>query len=237
MATTTFRALFDDLRSVQLSASELEIERVALVGGPALRATQDGRKLVIPWTALTSTARRLRLRLRIRRTRASAYILCSLGRKTRRGRCRPGHRASPKPTITGSPATIRPTIGRPPRWVTVPGQYFALSNGRLDHVDEDQGSGTKTYHWRLDVPHPAYLVTLVVGEFAAVPEHWDDIPVDLLRAARPRGKTRRHARQDPGDDRVLLAALRRAIIPIPSTRRLSAGAVYGRDGEYVGDDA
>ena len=61
---------------------------------------------------------------------------------------------------------------------TVKANYFALSNGSLIATTENQAEGTKTYHWRQDQPHPAYLVTAVIGEYAHVPAHLDGLPVD-----------------------------------------------------------
>ena len=59
--------------------------------------------------------------------------------------------------------------------VTVPAHLFALSNGVLvsDRTDGDR----RTLHWRLDVPHSCYLVTLAIGDFAAIETRWRDVPV------------------------------------------------------------
>jgi aminopeptidase N len=46
---------------------------------------------------------------------------------------------------------------------TVGDGYQALSNGEL--IGERSTKGRKRYHYRLDFPHSAYLITLVVGEF------------------------------------------------------------------------
>lgn len=59
--------------------------------------------------------------------------------------------------------------------VTVPKQFNTLSNGKLLEVKETPAG--KVFHWRHDVPHVAYLVTLVVGEFIEVKDEWDGIPV------------------------------------------------------------
>jgi aminopeptidase N len=60
---------------------------------------------------------------------------------------------------------------------TVPANFFALSNGALVETREDRASGTKTYHWRHDIPHPAYLITLVAGEFVELKDSFDSLPV------------------------------------------------------------
>ena len=51
--------------------------------------------------------------------------------------------------------------------VRAPAGWVVLSNG--DCIDEPKrGSRARVFHFRLDQPHPAYLVTLVAGEFAIV---------------------------------------------------------------------
>jgi len=57
----------------------------------------------------------------------------------------------------------------------VPAGMFALSNGTL-LSDRTQG-GKRIVHWRLDVPHSCYLVTLAVGDFATIETKWRDVPV------------------------------------------------------------
>jgi aminopeptidase N len=58
---------------------------------------------------------------------------------------------------------------------TVPASMFALSNGSL--VSDRTSGGKRTLHWRLDVPHSSYLITLAVGDFATIETTWRDVPV------------------------------------------------------------
>ena len=176
--TTTFRALYDELHSVHLNAAELEIERVALIGGQTLRATQDGNTLTIALDRAYQHGEEF-------------AIIITYSARPRIGMefVQPGPDDPSRPVqvwTQGQPETNRfwfPCHDSPndraatALSVTVPGQYFALSNGRLDAIDEDTEQGTKTYRWVQDIPFPAYLVTLVVGEFAAVEDHWHGIPV------------------------------------------------------------
>ncbi len=50
--------------------------------------------------------------------------------------------------------------------VTVPDGYLASANGRL--AAESVDNGRRTFHWVQDKPHPAYLVSLIVGQFDVV---------------------------------------------------------------------
>ncbi len=46
---------------------------------------------------------------------------------------------------------------------TVPEKMTVVSNGRL--VEVRPGNGTRTFHYRHEVPHSSYLITLVAGEY------------------------------------------------------------------------
>lgn len=60
--------------------------------------------------------------------------------------------------------------------VTSDSRYFVLSNGSLKGK-VDNGDGTHTWHWAQEQTHVPYLVSVVVGEFDALEQSWDGIPV------------------------------------------------------------
>jgi len=60
--------------------------------------------------------------------------------------------------------------------VTVDAGLEAVSNGALA-ARRVLENGRTQFHWKQEQPHPAYLVTLVVGEFAVVTEEWRGRPV------------------------------------------------------------
>jgi aminopeptidase N len=49
--------------------------------------------------------------------------------------------------------------------ITVPERFTVLSNGRLLSEKRKATKAQRTFHWRQDEPHPAYLVSIVIGEF------------------------------------------------------------------------
>lgn len=51
---------------------------------------------------------------------------------------------------------------------TVPAGFTAISNGRLMEVRRGRGDAPVTFHWKQELDHPVYLVTLVVGKFDVV---------------------------------------------------------------------
>jgi aminopeptidase N len=61
--------------------------------------------------------------------------------------------------------------------VTVPEGFDAVSNGKLVGRRDNPGDKTVTFDWRQEIPHPSYLVTLVVGQFDVVRHEWESIPV------------------------------------------------------------
>ncbi|MGE0128468.1 MAG: M1 family aminopeptidase [Blastocatellales bacterium] len=64
---------------------------------------------------------------------------------------------------------------------TVKSPFFALSNGELIGVRENNGDGTRTFHWSQSQPHPAYLVTIVIGaggEYETISDGYDGLPID-----------------------------------------------------------
>jgi len=61
--------------------------------------------------------------------------------------------------------------------VTVADKFETLSNG-LKISSKVNGDGTRTDHWKMDMPHAPYLFALVVGEYAVIEDRWKDIDVD-----------------------------------------------------------
>lgn len=67
-------------------------------------------------------------------------------------------------------------------------EHFAVrSNGKLLGVRHDTKARTKTFHWLHKVPHPAYLVAFVAGDFDSVQAQADGIPLGYY-AKRGEGK-------------------------------------------------
>ncbi|MGO9450222.1 MAG: DUF3458 domain-containing protein [Candidatus Binataceae bacterium] len=60
---------------------------------------------------------------------------------------------------------------------TVPEKFIAVSNGALISDTHNASAHTRTFHWRHDVPHSTYLITLAAGEFATIEERAGNTPV------------------------------------------------------------
>lgn len=64
--------------------------------------------------------------------------------------------------------------------VTMPARWRAVAAGVLLERKEDTARARE--HWRMDLPHPAYLVTLAAGEFVETRDEWNGIPLQYLVA-------------------------------------------------------
>jgi aminopeptidase N len=164
-ATITLTSFRDELDAVELDASELHVSEVR----------QGGRRL-----GFESFKERLLVRLRspVRRG-ASLKLQVSYSARPRRGLhfVRPDESYPDKPVQVWSqgeaednhawfPCTDAPNQRQTTETIiTVPEPLTVLSNGRLVSEKRDRQRRRRTFHWRQDEPHPAYLVSIVVGEF------------------------------------------------------------------------
>lgn len=67
---------------------------------------------------------------------------------------------------------------------TVKRPLDVVSNGKLLGVT-DQPDGRRTFHWRMDVPHTIYLVSVAIGEYTKVSDEWRGIPVEYYVPREP----------------------------------------------------
>lgn len=62
--------------------------------------------------------------------------------------------------------------------VTAPKGFICTSNGKL--VSENRASERWSFHWKMGMPIPSYLITLTAGRFSEIKDTWRDIPVHYL---------------------------------------------------------
>ena len=177
IAYTTFSTLYEEVRTITFDAIELTIEKISLENGPALRYTTTENTLIVSLD-------------RPYRHGEQFTIAIQYSAQPRTGL----HFMKPVPEDPTRPVHAW-TFGQPRYhryWfpchdfpndratteimATVPAQFLTVSNGNLLSV-RDNGA-TKTHHWRHDVPHAAYLVSLVVGDFAVIEDTYHGKPVN-----------------------------------------------------------
>jgi aminopeptidase N len=74
--------------------------------------------------------------------------------------------------------------------VTVPSKYVVVGNGKLVEK-KDLGHGVSQYHYEMDHPHPAYLLSLVIGDLAVVADDWRGRPVEYYLPPSQKDDARR----------------------------------------------
>ncbi|MFN2440924.1 MAG: M1 family metallopeptidase, partial [Chitinophagaceae bacterium] len=55
--------------------------------------------------------------------------------------------------------------------LTVPAKYVTLSNGKMIN-QKNNGDGTRTDHWKMELPHAPYLFFIGVGDYAIVKDSY-----------------------------------------------------------------
>ena len=63
--------------------------------------------------------------------------------------------------------------------LTVEDRYMTVSNGVLASQTKNN-DGTRTDHWKMELPHAPYLAAVVVGDFSVVKDQWEDIPLRYI---------------------------------------------------------
>ena len=178
VASTTLAPINDGLKYVDFDSVELDIKRVALDSGTPLEFEQLGEKLRVYFD-------------KPRESNEELTIIISYEASPRRGLyfIMPDEAYPNKPFQIWSQGQDEDSRHWFPCYdypnekatseviVTVPGKYFALSNGKLVSVTEDKQRKTKTYHWKQEIPHVTYLITLAVGEFIELKDSYNGIPV------------------------------------------------------------
>src|SRR5262245_30445546 len=174
--TTTFAPINDGIECFELDAVELTIHRVQL-GKTPLAFTHDGRKLRITLD-------------RAYRDGEDVTIEIDYDAQPRRGLYFIGpdatHPDKPQEIWTqGEDEDSRywfPCHDYPNQRATseiiatAPKGMLAVSNGKLLEV-RDGAAGARIFHWRQEIAHPAYLMTLCVGPYVEITESYDGIPV------------------------------------------------------------
>jgi aminopeptidase N len=196
-ATITLRPFLDKLDTLLFDASELNVSEVTS-GGRALEFESFPDKLIVhPNKAL--------------RRGASIKLKISYSARPRRGLffVAPDEAYPHKPSQVWSQGEAEdnrawfPCIDAPNQRqttetiITVPEQFLVLSNGTLLSEKHDAKRACKTFHWRQDQPHPAYLVSIVIGMYEEIKARAGTLPVSYYTYPGTATEARRLFGQTP----------------------------------------
>jgi aminopeptidase N len=177
VARTTFVPINDGVAHVEFDAEELEIADVRIAGRRARAPyTYDGHKLRIELGRGRKAGERITASVRYAASpRRGLYFIA------------PDDGYPDKPVQVWSQGQDEdsrhwyPCFDFPNEMatseviVTVPKPYTAVSNGRLVRVTER--GRRRTFRWRQDQPHVAYLLSVAVGDFAVITERVGRLPL------------------------------------------------------------
>ncbi len=179
IATTTLTPINDGLTAITLDAVNLEVSDVTNGSGLALDYRTFGDKLEITLERAYSSAETL------------SVVITYSAHPHEKGLyfVRPDEGYPDKGLQVWSQGEMEESRYWFPCWdfpndrlttemiVTVDEGFKAISNGALISSTKNQ-DGTTTFHWRENIPHVYYLVSLVIGEFAVIHDSWNNIPVN-----------------------------------------------------------
>ncbi len=164
---------------VRLRLADMTVDEASLGGAPAA-VHREGEWVVVALSAPAKPDQPIEVRLRYHGgpPRAGLYFIHPVeGAQDRpfevwsQGEAESNHYWFPCVDYPSERFTWSLTVHTPRRFVVV-------SNGRLDGPrDDPQREGWRVWRWHMDLPHVAYLVSIVVGEYEAVEAKWRDVPV------------------------------------------------------------
>ncbi len=165
-AALRLRRIDPDADEVHIDAVAFDIRSVRLDGAPA-KHRYDGREITV----------------QIPRDKAHATVTIAYSATPRRGLyfLEPDEHVPDRPRQVWTQCQEEdaryfvPCIDKPHVKMTteiavrVPNKWTVLSNGALVSKDTPK-KGAWRFHWKMDAPHPSYLLTLVAGELETIEE-------------------------------------------------------------------
>ncbi|MEB2310528.1 MAG: M1 family aminopeptidase [Sorangiineae bacterium] len=169
VATIEFERVSADERQFELDAVGFELSRVELHAGKGWERASyeyDGDRLRV---SVPARVKRGRVRVRYRATpRRGMYFLA------------PDEQVKDRPVQVWTqcqdedarhfmPCHDKPHVKMTTELIAhVPAGFTVLSNGELARRDTPRGKKPWTYHFKMNEPHPSYLMTLVAGHFDVI---------------------------------------------------------------------
>lgn len=177
--TLTFKTLTTPLERLELDAVDLMIDRVTDLDGKPLSYRYDDAHLLVRFDPplAPATASGIRVSYECREPETGMYF--ALPDEAYKDRALTIHTQGESidnrhwfvchdhPNVRMTSETL----------VTVPSRYSVIANGKLVEK-KDVGDGMTQWHHRMDQPHVAYLVSVIVGDLVCVSDKWQDKPVE-----------------------------------------------------------
>ena len=169
--------------SIDLDAEDMTISEVGLAQGTKLPFTHEGRRLAIDLGRKASAGEKFNLGIVYSASpKAGLFFISPDPAQPKKqwqvwsqGETEENHRWFPCYDYPNDRATTEVIV-------SVRAKYRTISNGELVKTETGR-EGWRTEHWKMDIPHVAYLTSIVAGEFDIV-EDAGPVP---LRYVVPKG--------------------------------------------------
>lgn len=176
-ALTTLNPVNDGLTQIVFDAADLQVESVRL-GGKTLDFRSEAAKLFIALPEPAQAGQELTLEIAYSATpRRGLYFVApepeypgKITHAWTQGQDTDNHHWLPCFDAPNQKCTTELRV-------VVPQDFFALSNGSLLKNSHNAKNKTRTFHWRQEIPHSSYVITLAAGPFSEIADMWEDVPV------------------------------------------------------------
>ncbi|MDQ3180646.1 MAG: M1 family metallopeptidase [Acidobacteriota bacterium] len=178
--TVQLKPLKDNFTSIELDAADLNFESVKLeAANKDLTFRVSGEKISIMLDKAYSPEDLISVRFKYTtKPRKGIYFVDATTDKDKivrasqvwtQGEPEEAHHWFPSFDFPDDKATTE-------QFITVERGEIAIGNGELLETTENAG-GTKTFHFKMPVPHSTYLVSFVVGTYSKVSDSYKNIPL------------------------------------------------------------
>ncbi len=178
--TIQFKPLKDDFKSVELDAADLEFESVKIESANKdLTYRVVSEKIFINLDKSYSPTDLISLRFKYSaKPRKGIYFVDEFTEKSKitraaqiwtQGETEEAHHWFPSYDFPDDKATTE-------EFITVEKNETVIGNGELIETSKNSDS-TKTFHFKMPVPHSTYLVSFVVGTYSRVSDSYKNLPL------------------------------------------------------------
>jgi aminopeptidase N len=180
--TVTLKPLNANFDSVELDAANLNFESIKLEpNGKDLQFRTDGEKVIIELgkTYLPKDIIQIRLKYSAKPKKGVYFVNAETDRGTNihdaqiwtQGESEESHFWFPSYDFPDDKATTE-------QFLTVEKDEMAISNGELVETLQNY-DGTKTFHFKMNVPHSTYLTSFIIGKFVKSYDTYKNIPLGI----------------------------------------------------------
>lgn len=181
-STVIFKPLKDGFNVLNLDAAGMKFESIKLSddNGKTLQYKQTGEKLAITLDKSYSPAETVAVRIKYSAAQPTKGVYFVDADKEGEKIVRPSQvwtQCEAEEARHWFPSYDSPDDkATTEQFITTPKDETAIANGELLETTEN-ADGTKTFHYKMPVPHSTYLTSMIVGNYVKVEDKYKEIPL------------------------------------------------------------